>query len=120
MIDAISRPPSRVVSAAMLMDDGLIVTGIRHFSPEMRKVLRRLYPCSWIAQKLRLKKPYHMRVVEQGFVDQYGTFLSREEAWKIADREGQIFLYDPAGNGKLIPRAANQGDEGILFSENLY
>ena len=65
-------------------------------------------------------KPYHLRVKQQGFVDQYGTFLSREEAWVIADREGQIRMYDPAGHGPTIPRVANQGDKQTLFSEDLY
>ncbi len=78
----------------MRMDDGLIVTGIRHFSPEMRTVLRRLYPdppkWAWALRLLGINVPYHLRVVDQGFVDQYGTFLSREEAWIIAEREGQI------------------------------
>lgn len=33
----------RIVCAAMLMDDGVIVTGVRHYSPEMRVVLRKMY-----------------------------------------------------------------------------
>lgn len=32
----------RIVSAAMLMRDGLIVPGVRHYSPDMRAVLFRL------------------------------------------------------------------------------
>ena len=44
---------------------------------------------------------------EQGFIDNKGKFLTREEAWVVAEREGQI-----------IRRVG--GDEGCLYSENLY
>lgn len=56
---------------------------------------------------------------EQGFIDQYGNFLSRSEAWKIADKMGQIRR--PTSHEKeLNPRQPNMGDDGLLFSENLY
>ena len=99
----------RVVSAAMLMNDGLIVPGVRHFSPDMRLVLHRIYGDN-----------YHLRVKEQGFIDSKGNFLSRKEAWIRADMHGQIFLYDPSGSGNMIRQEANQGTKEILFSENLY
>lgn len=98
-----------VVSAAMLMDDGLIVTGVRHFSPDMRAVLNRIYG-----------EGYHLRVKEQGFIDSHGNFLTREIAWIRADKNGQICLYDPSGKGRLIPQKANLGTIELLFSENLY
>lgn len=101
-----TRPPSRVVCAALLMDDGLIVTGIRHFSPEIREVLRRIYGSGFRAFGKWWVKPYHLRVLEQGFVDQYGVFLSREAAWKIAECEGQI--------------REQVSVAGTLYSENLY
>lgn len=44
---------------------------------------------------------------EQGFVDQRGNFLTREEAWKVAERNGQI-----------IRRCGGDGER--LYSENLY
>lgn len=43
---------------------------------------------------------------EQGFIDQYGNFLTREQAYIIAKREGQII------------RDCNE--HGVLYSENLY
>ena len=53
------------------------------------------------------------------FIDQFGNFLTRAEAWKIADANGQIRR--PTGWESFAnPRPANVGDEGILFSENLY
>jgi hypothetical protein len=48
--------------------------------------------------------------VEQGFVDQHGKFLSRTEAWKVAEAAGQI-----------IQRCGGDtADGGTLYSENLY
>ncbi len=44
---------------------------------------------------------------EQGFVDQRGTFMTREEAWVVALEAGQI-----------IRRVG--GDGSRLFSENIY
>lgn len=91
-------PPSRrprVVCAAMRMKDGSIVSGVRHFSPDMRSTLRRLYGVG-----------YHLKVEEQGFIDARGTFLSREEAWLVAEDKGQIL--------KQV------SSPGTLYSENLY
>lgn len=44
---------------------------------------------------------------EQGFVDQRGEFLTREEAWTVAFCAGQI-----------LRRVGGDGER--LFSENLY
>lgn len=85
----------RIVSAAMLMDDGLIVTGVRHFSPDMRKTLHRIYGDG-----------YHLRVQEQGFIDTHGFFLDRERAWWRAVVTDQI--------------REQVSTPGTLYSENLY
>lgn len=98
----------RIVCAAMLMENGDIVAGIRHFSPEMRAIMLKAYG-----------EKYHLKVKEQGFVDQFGKFYDRKEAWIIADTNGQIIR--PTGwEENPNPRKANIGDKGILFSENLY
>ncbi len=89
------HPDQRVVCAAMLMQDGEIVTGIRHYSPEMRKTLLRLYGVG-----------YHLKVKDQGFVNQCGEFLTREQAWWIATEQGQI--------------RKQVSSPGELYSENLY
>jgi hypothetical protein len=47
---------------------------------------------------------------EQGFVDNKGVFLNRNEAWKVAEAAGQI---KRRVGGDSI-------DGGTLFSENLY
>jgi hypothetical protein len=90
-----SRPPSLIVCAAMKMKDGLIVPGVRHFSPEMRKVLKKMYGDN-----------YHLLVQEQGFISQYGEFFNREDAWIIADKNNQI--------------RRKVSIDGTLYSENLY
>lgn len=84
-----------IVCAAIKMKDGLIVTGVRHFSPDMRAVLSRIYGSD-----------YKYEVKEQGFVDNKGNFLNRQEAWDRANKLHQI-RYDVAPKGKL-------------FSEGLY
>ena len=99
----------RVVCAAMLMKDGTIVTGVRHYSPEMRVILKKLYG-----------EKYHLEVEKQGFVDQFGNFLSRGEAWKIARDQKQIIRptgFEVVGDQVYIDELA---PEGMLFSENLY
>ncbi len=88
--------PRLVVCAAMLMKDGSIVTGIRHFSNEMRAVMRLAYGA----------EGYHLKVADQGFVDQKGVFLTREEAWVVAEAAGQIRRVT--------------GAKGELYSEDLY
>jgi hypothetical protein len=85
----------RVACAAMKMEDGLIVPGARHYSPDMRAVLLRIYG-----------EKYHLKVVEQGFIDTWGDFLTREEAWERAVEYGQIIR--------------DCGCPGTLYSENLY
>ena len=86
-------PP--IVCSAMLMEDGLIVPGARHFSPDMRTLLKRIYGVG-----------YHLQVKEEGFMDAKGVFLNRENAWKRAEALGQI--------------KHKVSEPGTLFSENLY
>lgn len=99
------RPPY-LVSAAMLMDDGMIVPGVRHFSPDMRATLKRCYGPGFRLFGRWWRKPYHLRVVEQGFIDSQGKFLNRTDAWKRAEQTGQIRRF------VSVP--------GTLYSENLY
>jgi hypothetical protein len=53
------------------------------------------------------ESPHCWGDAQQGFVDQFGAFHSRESALNIATKAGQIF------------RRCG-GDEKQLFSENLY
>ena len=86
----------RVVCAAnRIRLSGDIVLGVRHFDRHM---------CSHLDRIVRFAcgDP-----VEQGFVDQFGVFMTREEAWEVATAANQI-----------IRRCGS--DEGCLYSENLY
>lgn len=83
-----------VVCAAMRNDNGVIICSPRHFD-------------SIACMQVRENEWDLWRKAEQGFVDQYGTFLTREEAWAIANKNNQV------------TRRVG-GDEGRLFSENLY
>lgn len=56
---------------------------------------------------------------EQGFIDQFDNFLTRSEAWRVADANGQI-RRQTGWESVPNPRQANVGDEDELFSENLY
>jgi hypothetical protein len=71
------------------------MVGIRHYCPQMRDQIQHSN------QGLT-----YWKNVYQGFVDQYGKFHTREEAWVIAEREGQIRQVS--------------GTHGTLYSEDLY
>jgi hypothetical protein len=93
------------IVCAAIHKRGNIICGVRHFDGIMRATLNATGEThvGW----------------DQGFVDQFGTFYSREDAWKIADKNGQIRR--PTGLEDFAhSRPANVGDEGMLFSENLY
>ena len=74
---------------------GVLLVGARHWDSCMRDQAKR---CAYKIDKT---------TEEQGFIDQFGKFYTREEAFVIAEKNGQI-----------IRRVG--GDNGKLFSENLY
>jgi hypothetical protein len=76
-----------VVCAALRNVHGTIICGPRHWD----SICRGTSKDGW----------------EQGFVDQRGVFMTREEAWKVAEAAMQI-----------IRRCGGDGER--LFSENLY
>ena len=85
----------RVVCAAIKHKrSGKIICGARHFDIIMQQQLTEDEFGVWAD-------------AEQGFIDQWGTFLTRQEAHDIAIRQNQCI------NGK--PHL-----DGILFSEDLY
>lgn len=86
--------PRVVCAANRCRETGRIAIGIRHFCPIMRANMDAMPGPKWASS-------------EQGFVDQGGKFLTREEALRIAKEAGQI-----------VRRCG--GDEFKLFSENLY
>lgn len=86
----------RVVCAAVKHPQtGAVIAGPRHFDGVMRATIgddREWYDG------------------EQGFIDQLGNYLSRTEAWKIAESAGQIFRRC----------GGDTANGGTLYSENLY
>lgn len=84
----------RIVCAAMLHQDGSIICSPRHYDPIARA-------------QVKMSGKVWKGFETQGFVDQWGVFITREDALEIAKKAGQI-----------IRRCG--GDKRELFSENLY
>jgi len=90
------RDDRRVVCAALRhRESGLVICGARHFDIVMRKLIDAFD--DWDGWNNS----------EDGFIDQYCKFLTREEALEIAKRNDQI-LHDI------------ECCKGYLFSEHLY
>lgn len=70
----------RLVSMAANIVDGHLIVGNRHFCPIMQMTI----------DNLKLRDENHCHDSEQGFVDQWGVYMSRQEAWKVAKEAGQI------------------------------
>lgn len=87
------RSPQRVVCAALRHEEGAIICGPRHFDDTMRAQIS-AQGGDW-------------RRADQGFVDQFGKFLTREEAYEIAVKNGQH-------------RHGEGADGRMLYSEDLY
>lgn len=96
------RGTRRVVCAAIRAADGSILLGIRHYSADMH---------AQIAARRDGEKFKHRHDEDQGFVDQFGVFMSREEAYRVADEQGQIWDWRACGKGLDGPK---------LYSEGLY
>jgi hypothetical protein len=90
------------VCAAIRAADGALLLGVRHYSRDMHEQ---------IAARHDGEKFKHRHDEDQGFVDQHGVFMSREEAYKVADEQGQIWDWRSCGNGLDGPK---------LYSEGLY
>lgn len=86
----------RVVCAAIKHpQSGAVIAGPRHFDGVMRATIG---------------KSLEWYEAEQGFIDQHGNYLSRTEAWKVAEAAGQI----------LRRCGGDTANGGTLYSENLY
>lgn len=83
----------RVVCAACRIGD-IILAGARHFDTVMHTQIN----------QMALEKDA-IGHAEQGFIDQFGIFMTRQEAFTLAEEKNQIIEYE-------IP--------GMLFSEDLY
>lgn len=88
---------NRIVCAANKFSNGDVVLGARHYDTPMHAIIRRLKePAPFPAGCL------------QGFIDRFGEFHTREEAWIIAHKAGQII------------RRCGSDNKWRLYSENLY
>ncbi|MFA5997459.1 MAG: hypothetical protein WC791_03115 [Candidatus Paceibacterota bacterium] len=87
----------RIVCAAIKNEAGDIICGARHNDSQMKKQIKQS-TANWDRKTQK---------IVQGFIDQKNVFLTREEAFVIALLAGQI-----------IRRCG--GDQGRLYSENLY
>jgi len=91
-----------VCAANRSIKSGKIICGARHWDSIMRQQV------VFVVSEGGVKSmPEEWRGAEQGFIDQYGVWITREEAWKIAKAAGQIIW------------GADRPD-GQLFSEDLY
>jgi hypothetical protein len=88
-------PKNWIVCAAIRNKEGRTICGARHY-------------CNFMREQIEVSGGYDPWYEdEQGFIDQYGNFYTREEAWIVAEENGQI-------------RRRIEGNDGTLFSENLY
>ena len=92
----------RIVCAAIRASDGTLLLGIRHRSADMK-----------MQQAMRVDGHKFNGLLDEheGFVDQYGQWLSREEAYQVAEANGQLLYPERCGMGLEGPR---------LYSEGLY
>jgi hypothetical protein len=96
------RSERRVVCAAIRAADGELLLGIRHYSRDMYHQLE---------HRIGARTFYNRHDPDQGFVDQYGQYMTREEAYAVALAAGQL----------RYPEACGQGLDGPkLYSEGLY
>lgn len=93
-------PEPRIVCAASRLPDGQVIGSVRHSDALFVGFVERI-------AKAEGRHPLENAVDEQGFIDQHGAFYTREDAWVIAEAQGQIAY------------AGNWGT-GVLYSENLY
>jgi uncharacterized membrane-anchored protein len=89
----------RVVCAANRNAKGVTVLGARHHDAKMNEHIR-LFSMAGVEGPFR----------EQGFIDQHGVFMTRGEAWIVAQAAGQI----------IRRVGGDDSNGGTLYSENLY
>lgn len=88
-----------IVCAANRVKDGTILAGVRHWDNIMYGVAKRLYDSDRSVFGID---------TEQGFIDQYGRFYNRKDAYDIVQKSGQPFNQE------------RNGIIGELYSEGLY
>lgn len=93
--------PRIICAANRDSETGVIILGIRHWDKSMHQ------QANWMT---RANDSDDFIFDEQGFVDQFGRFYDRQEAWKVAE-----------SNNQIIRRCGGDtANGGTLYSENLY
>lgn len=94
----------QIVCAAVRGDDGRVLSGIRHYSHEMKLMI--------LESKANKENFLRRQGCDLGFLDNYGIYRTREQAFLIAQRAGQI---------DVLKRGLEHLWKGRkLFSEMLY
>lgn len=98
--------PQRIVCAACKHKNGAVIVSVRHFDGITHE---------GIALRKQIDPDENWQDSEQGFVDQFGQFLSRTDSWVIACAANQIFRLV---GGQVEEDIGKTGTK--LYSENLY
>lgn len=99
--ECLKKKPRVVVCAANRSKfTGKIICGARHWDSLMRGQVN-------FHRAGQTRMPREWVGAEQGFVDQFGNFMTREEAWKVAEDANQI-------------KYSRNYSKGTLYSEDLY
>lgn len=103
-----SKPPQRIVCAATKLHDGTLLIGARHWDMIMHSQFDMWLKSNNLSEDeyLELKTTLIVRPYVHGFIDQFGNFLDRKEAYVIANSNNQII------------RDHEHTDQ--LYSEHLY
>lgn len=80
-----------VVASACRYGDLITAVGARHFSPAMCAQLNAI-------REEKLIDLDNKGKAEQGFIDQFDVFMTREEAWEVAITSGQLNAKRYKGN----------------------
>lgn len=94
----ITKPQQIVVCAACKRGD-VIIAGARHYDKVMRSQIL----------AIDVKTHFYGEEWKEGFIDQFGDFLTRKEAMQIAIKAGQ-----------KVDIKRGCGNTEFLFSEGLY
>lgn len=89
---------TRIVCAAIQINN-TVIPSIRHYDSIAHSLINKT-----------IGEEYDQKLVVQGFIDNKGHFLTREQAWVVANAAGQI----------LRRVGGDHVNGGRLFSENLY
>lgn len=96
---AIRRVVCAACRATLVGKETIIIAGARHFDSVMRSQI-----LAFDEHLLSQVKPW-----EQGFIDQFGVFMDRHEAMRVAKESGQELNFKRNGS-----------DTTELYSEGLY